>query len=246
MKRKILLDKIAKYKTNYIDKSFLDREDWLIELLLTLDNSLLEYGINILNLYKDDNLAYEAINLLKKHNNREVGKCLTNILAIKKNISLKGAILLGESKSNFNLANACDVICNKTSIEEDIALEGVKIINNSNNWFNAYYARYPLTSNIAIKNDIALEGARIINTSEEAYKAFLTSTILCSNYVLQNKIALEIVNKINASSNWEEAKKIIDSYFDDDIDWISKDHLYKDEEYSLILNKAVRTKIRKY
>lgn len=246
MKRKILLDKIAKYKINYIDKSFLDREEWLLELLLTLDDSILEYGINILVLYKDDNLAYEAICLLKKHSNREVGKCLTNIIAIKKGISLKGAILLGESKNNFNLVNACDIICNKTAIEEDIALEGVKIINNSNNWYNAYYARYPLTSNIAIKNNIALEGAKIINTFEEVYKAFLSSIILCSGYVLQNKMAFEIINKINTSSNWKETMKTIDSYFDDNVNWIPKDHLYKDEEYSLILNKAIRTKIKKY
>lgn len=245
MEREKLLDKIIKYRISYKDKSFLDREEWLLELLLTLDYDLLEYGINILDLYKNDNLAYEAIVLLKEYHNKEIGKCLTNMDTIASGISFEGARLLGESKNNFNLANACEVICNKTSIEGNIALEGAKIINNSSKWFNAYYARYPLTSTVAIKNGIALEGAKIINTLDEEYKALISSTILCNEYTNFNGIAVEIINKIKTAGNWDTINKMLEGYFEGNIDYFEKDHLYDDDTYSLILNKAIRTKCYK-
>lgn len=237
-----LLDRInIKY---YKDKSFLDREKYLLELLLTLDNNLLEYGIKILNLYKDDNTTYEALILLSKYKNRETIECLTNINTINNNIAIEGTHLLNEGKNNFNRANACNIICNINSIKAGIALEGVKLINKSENWFNAYYARYPLTSKIAIDNNYAIKGANIINTANEIYKAQLLSIIVCNKYFIDNNLIQLLEDKINNTNSWDSAYNLLYEYIKDDI-YFEEDYLYKDDTYSLIGNKLFSKKLLK-
>lgn len=239
MNKTTLIDKLnIKY---YKDKSFLDRQNYLLELLFTLDNNLLEYGINILNLYKEDNTAYKALILLSKYKNRETIECLTNINTINNNIAIEGTYLLNEGKNNFNRVNACDVICNKSSIEGGIALESVKLINKSENWFNAYYARYPLTSKVAIDKNYALEGANVINNSDKLYKAQLLSIITCNEHFIDNGMSTNIGNEINNTNSWDSAYKMLYEYVKNNAIYIGDDHLYKDNTYSLMGSRLIRT-----
>ena len=140
-----LLNTLRKKNINNYNDKILDRDEYILKLLLTLDDSLIKIGIDIINLYEDDILASEAIDILKRHPNMNVIRCLTNENSIKGNVSLEGAKILCGSKEAFNASCGCDILCNETAIKSGIALEGAKIINHSKKWYNAYYGRDLLT-----------------------------------------------------------------------------------------------------
>lgn len=84
-----LLNTLRKKNINNYNDKILDRDEYILKLLLTLDDSLIKIGIDIINLYEDDILASEAIDILKRHPNMNVIRCLTNENSIKGNVSLE-------------------------------------------------------------------------------------------------------------------------------------------------------------
>ena len=123
-----LLNTLRKMNINNYNDKILDRDEYILKLLLTLDDSLIKIGIDIINLYEDDILASEAIDILKRHPNMNVIRCLTNENSIKGNVSLEGAEILCGSKEAFNASCGCDILCNETAAKADIAVEGDMII----------------------------------------------------------------------------------------------------------------------
>ena len=117
-----LLNTLRKKNINNYNDKILDRDEYILKLLLTLDDSLIKIGIDIINLYEDDILASEAIDILKRHPNMNVIRCLTNENSIKGNVSLEGAEILCGSKEAFNASCGCDILCNETAIKGGIAL----------------------------------------------------------------------------------------------------------------------------
>ena len=214
-----LLNTLRKMNINNYNDKILDRDEYILKLLLTLDDSLIKIGIDIINLYEDDILASEAIDILKRHPNMNVIRCLTNENSIKGNVSLEGAKILCGSKEAFNASCGCDILCNETAIKGGIALEGAKIIN----------AGYSLI------------GANIINNSDKEYKALFASIALCSEYTGN---VVNIAKKINTSSDWKTACEILDKYLINDRINLKEDTLYKDESYSLLTNNIVRRRVK--
>ena len=239
-----LLNTLRKKNINNYNDKILDRNEYILKLLLTLDDILIKIGIDIINLYEDDILASEAIDILRKHPNMNVIRCLTNENSIKGNVSVEGAKILCASKEAFNASCGCDVLCNETAIKSGIALEGAKIINQSKNWYNAYYGRYPLTDINVINAGYSLIGANIINNSDKEYKALFASMTLCSEYLLSTGNVVNIAEKINTSSDWKMACEILDKYLINDKINLKEDTLYKDESYSLLTNNMVRRRVK--
>lgn len=239
-----LLNTLRKKNINNYNDKILDRDEYILKLLLTLDDSLIKIGIDIINLYEDDILASEAIDILKRHPNMNVIRCLTNETSIKGNVSLEGAEILCGSKEAFNASCCCDVLCNETAIKSGIVLEGAKIINQSKNWYNAYYGRYPLTDINVINAGYSLIGANIINNSDKEYKALFASMALCSEYLLSTGNVVDIAEKINTSSDWKMACEILDKYLINDKIHLKEDTLYKDKSYSLLTNNMVRRRVK--
>lgn len=219
-----LLNTLRKMNINNYNDKILDRDEYITKILLTLDDSLIKIGIDIINLYEDDILASEAIDILKRHPNMNVIRCLTNENSIKGNVSLEGAKILCGSKEAFNASCGCDILCNETAIKGGIALEGAKIINHSKKWYNAYYGRYPLTDINVINAGYSLIGANIINNSDKEYKALFASIALCSEYTGN---VVNIAKKINTSSDWKTACEILDKYLINDRINLKEDTLYK-------------------
>lgn len=242
VKDKLLNRLKEKNITDYNDK-VLNRDERLLKLLLAMDDSLIKIGIDIINLYEDDILASEAIDILRRHPNMNVIRCLTNETSIKGNVSVEGAKILCDSKEAFNASCGCDVLCNESAIKGGVALEGAKIINLSKKWYNAYYGRYPLTDINVINAGYSLAGANIINNSDREFKALFASIALCSEYLLSTGMAVEVAERINTSSDWNMACEILDKYLINDRINLKEDALYKDECYSLLLNNIMRKRI---
>lgn len=242
MTKDILLDRIKRNNIKIYNDSFLNRNNQILELLVSLNIDMLKTGIDIVNLYDDDLLVKEAINMLKNHSNLSVGRCLTNINTINGGISITGAKILCESKEIFNASSACDVLCNKVAIDYNIALDGAKLINLAKNWYNAYYARYVFVNKATIENGYSMIGAKIINDSDKEYKALFNSVVLCSEYLIENRLVFSLIEDINLSNNWEAASEVVDKYLVKDN--FKEDILYKDESYSLIVNSVIRKRVR--
>ena len=49
-----LLNTLRKMNINNYNDKILDRDEYILKLLLTLDDSLIKIGIDIINLYEDD------------------------------------------------------------------------------------------------------------------------------------------------------------------------------------------------
>lgn len=159
-----LLNTLRKMNINNYNDKILDRDEYILKLLLTLDDSLIKIGIDIINLYEDDILASEAIDILKRHPNMNVIRCLTNENSIKGNVSLEGAKILCGSKEAFNASCGCDILCNETAIKGGIALCSeytgnvvniAKKINTSSDWKTAceILDKYLINDRINLKED---------------------------------------------------------------------------------------------
>ena len=102
MTKEKLLNKLRKMNINNYNDKILDRDEYILKMILTLDDSLIKIGIDIINLYEDDILASEAIDILKRHPNMNVIRCLTNENSIKGKVSLEGDTILCGYKVSFN------------------------------------------------------------------------------------------------------------------------------------------------